>query len=253
MDDALIYKAAHLLRNANRGVAFTGAGISTPSGIPDFRSPGSGLWNNADVFAVASLQGFRRNPSAFYNWVRPLISLTVNAQPNPAHFAISRWEADGKLRACITQNIDGLHTRAGSKTVYELHGHTREATCQSCRATVPAAPLIADILNGGGIPHCEHCGGVLKPNVILFGEMLPQDQINAAVDVTKSADIILVVGSSLEVSPANEFPLLALQHGAKLIIVNLEPTFIDCRAHVVVHGDAALVLPAIQQAMENVG
>src|SRR5215207_1263958 len=134
--------AAELLKQAKYTIAFTGAGISTPSGIPDFRSQSSGLWEKDDPMTVASMYGFRQNPQAFYNWIYPLARLTVNAQPNLAHVALAQLEAHGLLKAIITQNIDLLHTRAGNKTVYELHGHLREATCVHCFTVYPAEPII---------------------------------------------------------------------------------------------------------------
>ncbi|NWG15108.1 MAG: NAD-dependent deacylase [Chloroflexi bacterium] len=240
-----VQAAADLLRKSNSVVAFTGAGISTPSGIPDFRSPHSGLWNDVDPMAVASIHGFRQNPEAFYTWIYPLARLTINARPNPAHEALVYLETLGKLNAVITQNIDMLHTRAGNKVVYELHGHMREATCVHCFAVYPAESLITQFLNDRRVPRCPSCGSVLKPNVILFGEQLPIRQLLAAQDAARKADVFLVVGSSLEVAPASDIPVLAKRHGAQIIIVNLEPTPLDPLAHIVIRGDAAEVLPQI--------
>jgi len=244
--------AAELLKQAKFTVAFTGAGISTPSGIPDFRSHGTGLWENADAMAVASLYGFRQNPQAFYNWIYPLARLTVNAQPNPAHHALATLEAHGLLQAVITQNIDMLHTRAGNKRVYELHGHLREATCVHCFAVYPAEPIIRQFLEDRKVPHCPACGGVIKPNVILFGEQLPIQELQAAKEAARKADLMLIVGSSLEVAPASDLPLMAARNGAKLIIINIDPTPVDSKAQVVIHADAAEILPDIIQRLEAV-
>jgi NAD-dependent deacetylase len=244
-----IQNAADLINKATYSVAFTGAGISTPSGIPDFRSPASGMWEQVDPMAVASLHGFRQNPQRFYNWVRPLAQLTLTAQPNPAHLALARLEDKGKLHGIITQNIDMLHHRAGNKQVYELHGHLREATCLRCYKIVSAPPMIEQFLVDGCVPKCE-CGGVLKPNVILFGEQLPYKELQGAQDATRKCDLMLIIGSSLEVAPASDLPLLAKRGGAKLLIVNLEPTMLDRVADVVIHADAAVTLPAILERLE---
>ncbi|MBZ0284232.1 MAG: NAD-dependent deacylase [Anaerolineae bacterium] len=241
---------AQLIKQSRKIVAFTGAGISTPSGIPDFRSPHSGMWNNVDPMVVASIYGFRNDPQAFYDWIYPLTQTTVNALPNPAHDALVRLETLGHLKAVITQNIDMLHTRAGSKTVYELHGHMREATCIHCFAVYAAEPIIAQFLVDKQVPHCSRCGGVLKPNVILFGEQLPIQQLMGAQDAARNTDLMIIIGSSLEVAPASELPLLATRAGAKLVILNLENTHLDAKAQVVIHADAAEILPEIMQRLE---
>jgi NAD-dependent deacetylase len=248
---ALIAQAAALFRGAKTITAFTGAGISTPSGIPDFRSPESGLWEHADPMAVASIYGFRSNPAAFYRWVHPLAELTLRAEPNPAHIALARLEAIGYLSAVITQNIDMLHHRAGSRIVYELHGHFREVTCTHCFHVFDGEPVLRQFLVDREIPRCPLCSAVLKPNVILFGEQLPFQVLRQAQDVARSTDLMLVVGSSLEVAPASDIPLLARSRGAKLIIVNLESTLLDNAADVLLRADAAIVLPEIVRILEQ--
>jgi NAD-dependent protein deacetylase/lipoamidase len=246
----LFNQAASLLVQSKYAIAFTGAGISTSSGIPDFRSPDCGLWNNVDSLSVASIYGFRQNPQAFYDWVRPLAKVTVEAKPNPVHFALADLESRNLLKAVITQNIDMLHTRAGSKTVYELHGHLREATCIHCFAVYPGAPLIAKFIKDGSVPHCPKCGGVIKPNLILFGEQLPAREMMAAKDAARHADVVFIIGSSLEVAPASDIPLLAQRNGAKVVIINLEPTPFDSLADIVIQANAAAVLPQIVHCME---
>ncbi|MCS6834684.1 MAG: NAD-dependent deacylase [Anaerolineae bacterium] len=240
-----IAQAARLIQAAQRIVAFTGAGISTPSGIPDFRSPTSGLWTHADPMSVASIFGFRQNPQAFYDWVRPLARTILAAQPNAAHLALTRLEALGKLHSVITQNIDMLHHRAGNQQVYELHGHLREATCIQCFKLYSAQTILGRYMHDGVVPLCQECGGVLKPNVILFGEQLPIRQLQGAQDAAKKADLMIVIGSSLEVAPASDLPWLTKRSGGKLIIVNFEVTHLDEVADLVIHDDASLVLPAI--------
>lgn len=245
----LIQRAADLLREARSAVAFTGAGLSTPSGIPDFRSPGSGLWESVDQFEVASLTAFRHNPERFYAWVRPLAATIQRALPNPAHHALAALETAGPVRAVITQNIDMLHHRAGSQNVLEIHGTLHTATCGGCRHTVEAeAPWLA-FIHDGVIPTCPGCGGVLKPDVILFGEQLPVAVFQRAREAAHHCEVMLVLGSSLEVLPAAGLPLEAAHHGARLVIINREPTYLDERADVRLHGDVAELLPQITAAI----
>jgi NAD-dependent protein deacetylase/lipoamidase len=242
MDLSEIDRAAAILSRARRIVALTGAGISTPSGIPDFRS-GDGLWAIEDPMAVASLCGFRADPRRFYNWFRPLLDQILAAKPNPAHAALAQLERGGQLRAIVTQNIDGLHQQAGSREVYELHGHMRSATCLSCERQAPAEPLLKRVRHGE-IPRCG-CGGLFKPDVVLFDELLPRGLYWLALHALETCDVLLVAGTSLEVAPVCEMPLSALKNGARLIIVNRGQTYLDERADVVLHEDVASALPAI--------
>lgn len=244
-----IRRAAALIRAAKHMVAFTGAGHSTASGIPDFRSPGSGLWEKSNPMLVASIWAFRLNPQHFYDWIRPMAEIMLDAQPNAAHQALASLEACGPLKAIITQNIDNLHQRAGNRHVLELHGHMREATCVRCYEIVPIDPSFEQKVRAGQVPYC-HCGGVYKPNVILFGEQLPVRVLNEAIAEARRCDLMLIAGSSLEVTPASEIPLIAQESGARTILVNLQPTDFDSRADVVIHGDVAEVLPRIVAAME---
>lgn len=246
-----IEAAARLIKASSYTVAFTGAGIGTESGIPDFRSAESGLWDQVDPMKVASIYGFKANPKAFYDWVRPLVQVTLRAKPNPAHLALAELEKIGDLRAIITQNIDNLHQRAGSKVVYELHGHMRNATCIHCYRETDSKTLLRDFSESGRMPRCEHCNGILKPNVILFGEQLPIRPFLAAQEAARRAEVMIVVGSSLVVEPACELPLLAFRTGAKLIIVNLEETSTDRYADVIIRGRAATILPELIQQMES--
>jgi len=246
-----IHRAVALFKNSNYVVSFTGAGISTESGIPDFRSPDSGLWQGADPMETASIFGFKKNPQNFYNWVRPLAKTTMDAQPNLAHMALARLEQIGYLKSIITQNIDMLHTRAGNKTVHELHGHMREATCISCFSVFDGEPILLQFIEDGIVPHCPNCQGVIKPNVILFGEQLPIQVFQAAQKATRESDLMIIIGSSLEVAPASDIPLLATYTGAKLIIINLEPTMADNKADVVINTRAAQALPDIVWQLEN--
>lgn len=238
-----IREAAGLILNSEHAVALTGAGISTPSGIPDFRSPGSGLWEKVNPMLVASVFAFRLRPQAFYDWARPLGEKLLKAQPNPAHYALAELEEMGLLKAIITQNIDGLHQEAGSKCVFEVHGHMREATCLKCHKVISLEKsMIKRFVEEGEVPHCQ-CGGLLKPNVVLFGEELPRRILLEAWGEAENCDLMLVAGSSLEIVPASEIPLVARRYGAKLIIVNYQSTPLDAQAEVVIHGDVAEVLP----------
>ncbi len=243
-----IKQGAELIHQSRRMAAFTGAGHSTPSGIPDFRSPDSGLWEKHDPMLVASIWAFRLNPKNFYDWIRPMVDTLSNAEPNPAHDALAELEQLGYLQVVITQNIDDLHQRAGSRRVLELHGHLREATCVRCYNKVPVDPAVEQRIRNGQVPRCE-CGGVMKPDIILFGEQLPIRVLNQAMDEARRCDLILVAGSSLEVTPAADIPFLAVDSGAKAIMVNLEPTAFDSRADIVIHGDVAEILPRLVETV----
>ncbi len=246
-----IGQAAGILKRARYVTALTGAGISTPSGIPDFRSHGSGLWESVDPFAVASIFAFRQDPQAFYDWVRPFVRTVINAEPNPAHFALAELEEMGLLKAIVTQNIDGLHQRANSSVVYEVHGHLRRATCIRCYASAPAEPLIRAFMEGGRAPRCEQCNGIMKPDIILYGEQLPAKAMIAAQQAIRKSDVMIVVGSSLEVAPAGELPMLIKRHDGKLIIVNLGSTFMDAVADVLVRANVAEALPRLVEAVRS--
>lgn len=242
----LIARAIQLLKTARYTIALTGAGISTPSGLPDFRSQNSGLWAESDPFLVASLYAFRRQPEAFYDWIYPLAQSTARAIPNPAHIALASLERQGRLMGVITQNFDMLHHRAGSKNVYEIHGHMRQMTCLRCYGEVDSAPYIEHFLETREMPRCA-CGGVLKPNIILFGEQLPVQTVSAAKQHTRASDLMLVVGSSLQVAPAGDLPALAKSTGSQIIIVNNEPTPADEFADVVIHADVVEILPLLAE------
>ncbi len=237
-------RAARLLAAAERGVALTGAGISTESGLPDFRSP-RGLWADVDPQQVATLTAFRRDPEKFYAFYRTRLTLLALAQPNPAHRALADLEADGMLAAVVTQNVDGLHQAAGSRRVIELHGNLREAACPDCGWVGPI-DVVTDALDGGRLPACPRCGHAVKPNVVLFEELLPLAAYHEAEAVCASADLLLVVGSQLAVTPAAWLPQVARRHGASVIIVNDEPTPLDDRA-VVLRGRAGHILPALAE------
>lgn len=241
----LIEKAAGLVRSARHAVAFTGAGISTPSGIPDFRSARTGLWEQDDPMQVASLTSFYYTPERFYNWLRPLASTCLSAQPNPAHLALADLEKAGLLKAVITQNIDDLHLQAGSKNVLELHGSLRTFTCMGCHQSLPGRDILPAFIGSGKHPLCPNCQAILKPDIVLFEESLPTSTWYKAESHAQMADLMIVVGSSLSVTPAAYIPQEAVNSGAKLIILNQTPTYLDSIASVRLSADVAQVLPAL--------
>lgn len=243
-----VYQVTGLIRESKYLTILTGAGVSTGSGIPDFRTPGKGIWEKIDPFKVTSIQAFLENPRRFYHFYRPRIEMLWKASPNPAHAAIYKMEEMGYLKYLITQNIDNLHRRAGSKKVIEVHGSLREAVCQRCKKKITAQILINKLDKGEGVPYCE-CGGVFKPDVVLFGEILAN--LEKAILESKKSDLMLVIGSSLQVSPVNFLPEYCLNNGGKLIIINLMPTHLDYQAEVVVQEDICIFLPEVVKALEK--
>src|SRR5512145_1205816 len=248
MDQEEIAHAALLLCRTRYGVALTGAGISTPSGIPDFRGT-TGLWSYPHVEEIATLQTFRTDPQRFYRWFHTLLDQLARAQPNPAHLALAALERDGLLRAVLTQNVDGLHQRAGSREVYELHGHPRTATCLGCGRQIPSAPLLTSPRRKN-VPHCT-CGAPFKIDVVLFDELLPMGILRLAQHEIAQCDTLLVIGTTLEVAPVCDMPLAALRHNAHLIIINQSETFLDAHADVVIREDVVLALPAIADCLST--
>ena len=249
--DNVIHQAAGLIRYSISGVVLSGAGISTPSGIPDFHSAGSGLWSRFNPMEVASLSAFRYNPEKVFNWLRPLASTLINALPNPAHYAVARLEQAGHIKTVITQNIDGLHHRAGSNNVLEVHGSLQTMTCIGCYQQQDADDYVEPYIEHGEIPRCPGCNNILKPDVVLYEEQLPVGTWNQARQATDSCDLMIVTGSSLEVVPVAGLPMRAVDNHAGLIVINQTETYIDERANVVLRGDVAEILPQI--AVEVIG
>jgi NAD-dependent deacetylase len=234
---------AALVRERQPCVVLTGAGVSTESGIPDFRSD-SGVWAEVDPFEVASIQAFRRDPEGVWAFYRQRIDMLLEAEPNDAHRALAKLERCGLVEAVITQNIDTLHTRAGSREVVEVHGSIRFSECRSCLWREPLDGVLAQ-LRAGGLPVCPHCGEVLKPGITLFGELLPPGALERATELARSAGLLLVVGSSLEVWPAAGLPLEA----RSFAIVNRGPTALDDQALLRIDGGAGETLTAVVQAL----
>ena len=246
VQDAIEF-TAELLRKAQRAVVLTGAGLSTPSGIPDFRSEGTGLWSHDEPLEAASLNTFRTDPGKFYAWFRPLASQIFDAKPNQAHNALAQLEREGHIHSIVTQNIDLLHQKAGSINVIEMHGSLATFSCTQCFQQVQAVPYLKPFVEKGGTPRCPSCGAVLKPDVILFGEQLPQKAWFDAQRACRACDLMLVAGSSLEVLPVAGLPMQALDGGAHLVILNNSSTYLDVRADSVLKGDVADMLPAIAE------
>ncbi|MEN3010067.1 MAG: Sir2 family NAD-dependent protein deacetylase [Candidatus Bipolaricaulaceae bacterium] len=238
--------AARFLQEAGRAWALTGAGVSTPSGIPDFRGP-QGLWRTHNPEEVSTLEGFRRNPRAFYAFWLWRFQAMRRAQPNPVHRFLAVLEARGLLRGIITQNIDGLHQRAGSRRVLEVHGHVRSASCLSCRAAYPMEWVAAEV-ERTGLARCG-CGGLVKPDVVLFGEPVTPD-FEVAQRELAEADLLFVLGTSLTVWPVAGLVPFAVSRGAQLLIANAEPTPYDAYADVLLRGDLVEAVGLLARALE---
>ena len=237
---------AELIRANQPCVVLTGAGVSTESGIPDFRSAG-GIWAQFDPYEVASIDGFRRDPARVWEFYGLRLNVLEEARPNAAHAALAELEAQGFVQAIVTQNVDGLHLQAGSRDVLEVHGSIGTASCPSC-GREEGRERIRELLP---LPRCADCGAVLKPDVVMFGELLPSTAIDRAKALAQGARLLLVVGSSLEVWPVAGLPDEALAHGGKLAIVNRDATPYDERAELVIHDSAGEVLAACVSSMSS--
>jgi NAD-dependent deacetylase len=240
---------ADLIRSAGSVVALTGAGISVPSGIPDFRTPGKGLWENVNPMEVAHIDVFRRDPERFWHFYGDRFTTLRDKQPNGAHRALASLQQQGRLDAVITQNIDGLHERAGVVDPIEVHGSISHASCLVCgeqreleevRARLAAAP--------DGVPRCD-AGHPLKPDVVLFGEFLPEAALTRASALAANADLLLCVGSSLEVYPVAQLPQITLAAGGKVVLVTQGPTPYDRDAALKLTGDVVDELEAVVAAI----
>ncbi len=249
MRDPDLQIARQMVAASSRIVAFTGAGISAESGIPTYRDSESALWKKYDPMEVAEIESFLRDPREFWAFFKDArYHVMSRATPNPGHVALARMEAAGRLVCVITQNIDGLHQAAGSKKVIELHGNTRRIVCLDCGHVIGMEQAVG-IIERQNPPPCPSCGGRLKPDVVFFGEPLPQAALQEAFEAAAACDLMLSVGSSLQVYPAASIPELAKRSGARLIIVNRTPTPFDGIADVVLRGPAGEVLPALAEVV----
>jgi NAD-dependent deacetylase len=242
-------RVAALLRDSERAVVLTGAGISVPSGIPDFRSPGTGLWENVDPMEVAHIDSWRRDPDRFWSFYGQRFASLVDKQPNDAHLAIAELERRGLVRAVITQNIDRLHRLAGTERLIEVHGSIDQSVCLQCGGKVSIDRVVAMLGDGEGAPLCESCVIPLKPDVVLFGELLPERALSEAQSLALEADLMMCVGSSLEVYPVAGLPAMMQGAGGRIVLVTQGPTPYDSDAEVKLDGDVVTELSAVLAAL----
>jgi NAD-dependent deacetylase len=243
-------RLAELLRSAGRAVALTGAGISVPSGIPDFRSPGTGLWENVDPMEVAHIDVFRRDPERFWHFYGHRFAMLRDKEPNGAHRALVELERRGLIEAVVTQNIDGLHRAAGTRDLIEVHGTIGTSSCLGCGGQVALDEVRSRLaVAADGVPRCAACGAPLKPDVVLFGELLPEAGLARASALAAQADVLLCVGSSLEVFPIAQMPEITLAAGGAVALVTKGATPYDGRAAVKLEGDVVAELEAVVAAL----
>jgi NAD-dependent deacetylase len=251
--DTLAERVAELILAAKRVVVFTGAGVSTESGLPDFRSPG-GIWDRFDPDDF-TYQKFVSRPQTRKLWWQLIHegSLSTEIKPNPAHYAIAELERLGKLDAVITQNIDNLHQTAGvpDEKVFELHGNAKRVVCLGCGQRYPFEQVKIKLEKGEDIPQCQACSGILKPNIVFFGEMLPEGTFEDATERAESADLFMVIGSTLIVYPAADIPARAHRSGAKLVIINLSPTPLDYEAAVLIRAKAGETMAKVMELVRG--
>ncbi|MBD3226904.1 MAG: NAD-dependent protein deacylase [Candidatus Lokiarchaeota archaeon] len=255
MSEDQIDKLADMIIESNYTIVLTGAGISTESGIPDFRSPGTGLWDMVDPVEFGSIESFQDNQNNFYELARKLAPKIFSARPNKGHKALAKLEKMKQIKVIITQNIDNLHQRAHSKNVIEVHGNLQECYCMKCKREYDIWVLAEKVFEKGeAVPTCDYCGGVIRPNVVMFGEKLPQRAISEALYHSERCDLLIVVGSSLVVSPINFMPSRALSNDAKLVIINwgkAADTHFDSRANIVIREKSGVVLPKVLKKVKE--
>jgi NAD-dependent deacetylase len=242
-----VSRLTELVREDGPAVVLTGAGISTESGIPDFRSP-TGIWASYDPQEYATIDAFRADPVKVWRFYALRFAALTEAEPNAGHVALAELERAGLVRAVVTQNIDLLHERAGSRDVVEVHGSIRTSSCVRCGARYPLGDVLR-LLEAEGVPRCAACDGVLKPDVVFFGELLPEAAIDRAYELARSAGLLLVVGSGLEVWPVSLLPDETVRAGGRVAIVNRGPTTFDDRAAVKIDSGAGETLAALVRAL----
>ena len=242
-----IERLAALVRRRGPALVLTGAGISTESGIPDFRSP-TGIWAQYDPAEYATIEAFRADPAKVWSFYSLRLRVLIEATPNAGHHAIAELERTGRVTAVITQNIDGLHQRAGSRDVLEVHGSIRSASCLACGARYPLGEVLA-LLETAEAPKCPRCGEIVKPDVVMFGELLPEAAIDRASDLARSTRLLLVVGSTLEVWPVSMLPGETRSSGGDVAIVNLGATSFDREAALKIDAHAGETLAALVEGL----
>ncbi|WP_034630465.1 SIR2 family NAD-dependent protein deacylase [Desulfotruncus alcoholivorax] len=241
-----VAKLAEKLLASQRTVVLTGAGVSTESGIPDFRSPG-GLWSKVDPLYAFSAETFVKRPEVFYQLGLPHLASITSAKPNRAHEVLAALEKTGLVSCVVTQNVDGLHQQAGSSRVLEVHGHLRTATCMECGSKISWDFLLEKVFAGQIPPRCTDCRGIFKPDCVFFGDSMPQD-FDEAIKESSASELLVVVGSSLEVAPVNYLPTVA----GELVIINLGPTMADHKVSLKVGGKAGQVMDLLwENLMRN--
>jgi len=243
-----VARLAELLGRSRRAVALTGAGVSVPSGIPDFRTPETGLWAKVDPMEVAHIDVFEREPERFWSYYRPRFETLGDKEPNRAHVALAEIERRGLIEGVITQNIDRLHRAAGSENVIEVHGSIETSSCTDCEESFGLEEM-DDLFDERGVAICASCGGAVKPDVVLFGEMLPLEAIERATELAEGADLMLCVGSSLAVHPVAGLPRLTLGNGGQLAIVTKGETPYDGDVEVKLGGEVDDELDALMAAL----
>ncbi|TFG02348.1 MAG: NAD-dependent deacylase [Promethearchaeota archaeon] len=249
--DTKIEQFAELIIESQNIVVLTGAGMSTESGIPDFRSPGTGLWTKVNPDEFASIHSYVADTRKNLKFMLELGITIFKAKPNKGHKALTRLQKLGKLNGVLTQNIDGLHQKARTNNVVELHGTVNEAICMRCGKTYPITTMINQVLKSQYSPSCEACNGLLKPNAIFFGEPLESETLTKADAMIEECDLLIVLGSSLLVYPVAFYPHKALSRGSKLAIINIQSTDMDGHADIVIHDTIGDVLPKILEIVEN--
>jgi len=242
-----IEQAAALIKESSGFYCLTGAGLSTESGIPDFRTPGTGIWEKVDPIKTASVEVLQSNPRLFYEAAFNRFASITLAEPNPGHYALARMEEMGYLKGVVTQNIDGLHVKAGSRKVWEVHGHLRSGYCQGCKKRYSFEELVQQVELKRIPPVCRNCFNVLRPDVVLFGDPMPPLFYDAEDTLRRNCDLMLVAGSSLVVYPVAYLPGLA----KKLIIINLQPTGYDCVAELVIREKCGKALHDIAERLSS--
>jgi NAD-dependent deacetylase len=245
-----VERLAELLGQSRGAVALTGAGVSVPSGIPDFRTPETGLWAKVDPMEVAHIDVFERNPERFWSYYRPRFQALGDKRPNPAHEALAELERRGLIEGVITQNIDRLHRAAGSDNVIEVHGSIETSSCTICAVSYEIEEMDA-LFDERGVALCSACGGSVKPDVVLFGELLPERAMVRATALAKRAELMLCVGSSLAVHPVAGLPRLTLEAGGKLAIVTKGETSYDGEAEVKLEGEVDAELTELLAALDG--
>ena len=245
-----VERLAELIRQSRATVVLTGAGVSVPSGIPDFRSPGTGLWENVDPMEVAHIDVFERDPARFWAYYRPRFQTLGDKEPNRAHAALAELERRGLVAGVVTQNIDRLHRAAGSREVVEVHGTIETSSCRACGASFGLERVEA-LFDDEGVAVCASCGGAVKPDVVLFGELLPEAAMARAQELAERAELMICVGSSLAVYPVAGLPQVTLERGGKLAIVTKGETPYDGDAELKLEGEVDEELVALLEVLNS--